>query len=448
MKKPISLLVLLYVAMPIAMALGQDTAVSTKTAGRSQSGSQWIVEMPVNWNGTLLLWSHGWSPTLREPETAPGGAREPLLAMGYALAASSYSAAGWALAEAVPDQVELLTLFAERFGSPERVIAWGNSMGGLVSTAIAERYGERIDGVLTMCASSGGALGMMNTGLDGAFAFVTLVAPDDDIRVVRTNDDMANGARVRDALAKALRDPAGRARVALASVLGGLPGWTERDAAPPAPDDYAAQAEQMAAAFGSGVFLPRAEQESRAGGVFSWNTGVDYRAQLEHSGRRALVERLYADAGLDLEADLERLNAAPRVAADRGAAGYMMRNFTPSGRIDVPVLTLHPIGDGVTSPSLAAGFAETVRRAGRGDLVASAWNERAGHCTSSPAEMIAALNALEERIATGRWSVTADELNARARALDPSASPTFVEHTPAPLMRQCDDQPDGCAGYR
>ena len=55
-----------------------------------------------------------------------------------------------------------------------------------------------------------------------------------------------------------------------------------------------------------GVFVPRVDQERRAGGIYSWNTGVDYRAQLQRSGRLAFVRHFYALAGLDLERDLAR----------------------------------------------------------------------------------------------------------------------------------------------
>lgn len=444
-----ALVILLHaVVLQPGLLAGKQVFRDSPIRGTSEHGANWVIEMPAEWNGTVLVWSHGWSPVVGEAQSAAPGTRASLIRDGYALAASSYSAGGWAVAEAVPDQIEILDEFEERFGEPERVLAWGSSMGGLVSTALAERHGNRIDGVLTMCASSGGALGMMNTGLDGAWTFLTLMAPNTGIHVVDIANDQTNGALVREWLSTALESPEGRARVALASVLGGLPGWTQAGSPRPAPDDYATQAGQMAALFPMGVFLPRSEQESRAGGVFSWNTGVDYEDQLRQSGRRPLVEAMYAEASLSLEADLDRLNRTPRIEADPDAVEYMMRNFTPSGLIEVPVLTLHPIGDGVTSPSLAAGFAETVRAAGRGDLVRSAWTERAGHCTSTPAEMRAALDALEDRLDTGRWSVSPDELNARAREIDPSVPPAFVEHTPAPLMRPCDNRTGGCPGYR
>lgn len=426
-------------------AFAQSASAVDVERGQSASGSRWVIEKPAVWNGTLLLWSHGWWPVLREPESAPPGTREQLLDSGYALAGSTYAAAGWALAEAVPDQLDLLDQFEQRQGEPRQTIAWGNSMGGLVATTLAERHGDRLDGVLPMCASSGGALGMLNTGLDGAFTFVTLVAPDAGIRLVETEDDLENAARVRSALESALESPTGRARVALASVIGGLPGWTEPGSPRPAPDDYALRAQQMAASFVVGVFLPRAEQEARAGGATSWNTGVDYRAQLDRSGRRALVEHMYTIAGLDLDADLARLNAAPRIPTRAQTAAYMMQNATPSGELGIPVLSLHTIGDGITSPSMQAGFLETVSTAGKPDIAAAAWNERPGHCTSTPGEMIAALNALEHRIETGRWSVSPDKLNALAIAAG-EAAPTFIEHSAAPLMRPCANRANACPG--
>ena len=51
-----------------------------------------------------------------------------------------------------------------------------------------------------------------------------------------------------------------------------------------------------------GTFLPRGDQESRAGPGYSWTTGIDYRRQLQLSGRRALVAALYRKAGLPLDA--------------------------------------------------------------------------------------------------------------------------------------------------
>jgi pimeloyl-ACP methyl ester carboxylesterase len=332
----------------------------------------------------------------------------------------------------VPDQLATLDAFGAASGrTPERALAWGMSMGGLVSVALAERHGDRIAGALPMCGSIGGALGMMNMGLDGAFALDVLLDGRDEIRIVNIEDDMANGAAARAVVADARATPEGRARLALVGVLGGLPGWTSASAAEPAADDYAAQTEQMADVVPMGVILPRAEQEDRAGGVFSWNEGVDYRVLLEGSGRRAQVEAMYAAAGLDIEADLERLNAAPRIAADPAAASYMRDNYTPDARPGVPVLAVQRKGDGVTSPSLQRAYADAALERVGPELIRSLWLDGAGHCNFTPDEIVAAVEMLDARVRDGVW---------------PASAAIFVEHRPAPMPRVCfRDGP--CEGY-
>ncbi|SOB88236.1 Serine aminopeptidase, S33 [Sphingomonas guangdongensis] len=380
-------------------------------------GARWASERPANWNGTLLLWSRGYSPTVGKPETAPAALREALLARGYAIAGSDYGSGGWALEEAVPAQRATIAAFAARHGKPKRVIAWGYSMGGLVTTALAEQRPAAIDGAVALCASIGGAVGMMNMALDGATAFRTLVAPDAGIRVVDIDDDMANGKKVEAAVADAAATPAGRARIALAGVLAGIPGWTSRDRAEPAPTDYAAQADEIARSFSRGVFLPRLDQERRAGGVFSWTTGVDYRRQLDQSGRRAMVAALYRAAGLDLDADLKRLQAAPPIAAKPAAVRYMMQHYTPNARAAVPLIAVQAIGDGLTAPALQRGYAEAA-----GARVQSLWVRQAGHCTFTPDTVLASIRYLEARLDSGRW---------------PGRPAGFVAHTPSPMLRPC-----------
>ncbi|MGV3457903.1 alpha/beta hydrolase [Sphingomonas sp.] len=380
-------------------------------------GARWSAEVPANWNGTLLLYSRGYSPSAGNPDPAPKQHRQALLDAGYAIAGSDYGSGGWALEQAVPAQRATIAAFAAKHGKPKRVIAWGSSMGGLVSTALAEAKGSGIDGAAPMCASIGGSLGMMNMALDGAYAFRTLIAPGSGIRVTGIDDGRVNGARVADALAEASKTPQGRARIALAGVLAGIPNWTSRDKPRPAATDYAAQAAEIAKSFVMGVYLPRTDQEARAGGNFSWNTGIDYRAQLAKSGRRAMVEALYRQAGPKLDADLATLNAGQRIAADPKAVAYMRAHYTPNARPLVPLVAVQTIGDGLTAPAMQRGYAQ----AARGD-VKSLYVNAAGHCTFDTATVLATIRYLDTRIATGKW---------------PQTPAAFVPHQPAPMLRPC-----------
>jgi pimeloyl-ACP methyl ester carboxylesterase len=395
---------------------------ATVEMGVLASGASWQASVPANWNGTLLLWSHGYQPVLRPAEDAPLALREVLLAAGYALAGSSFAKGGWALAEAVPDQLDTLSAFRARHGQPKRVIAWGNSMGGLVSTALAERPAAPVDGALAMCASIGGAVGMMNMALDGGYAFKTLIAPESAIRLVDVDDDRLNADRVAQALNAANAAPAGRARVALAAVLGGIPGWTSSDLPEPLAGDAGGRQAEMARAFVQGVMLPRSDQEARAGGNFSWNIGVDYRRQLALSGRRPLLAALYRSAGISLDRDLARLNAGPRIKAATAPVAYMLRNYTPNGRPLVPLLSVQKIGDGATSPSLQRGYADAVAANRRAAMLGTLWVRAAGHCNFTAPVVMSALHHLEMRLATGVW---------------PPRPADFVAHRPPPMLRPC-----------
>ncbi len=404
--------------------------------GKLADGALWRAGVPPQWNGTVLLFSHGYAPRLRPPELAPPGVEGWLLRHGYALLASSYSKPGWALAEAVPDQIAALDAFSARFGKPERTIAWGASMGGLVTVDLAETHPQRFTAALSECGSLAGSMGMMNEALDGAFAFKTLLAPHSAIRLVDSGDDRTNTARVEAVLKTALQTPQGRARVALAAALAQIPPWTVPDAKEPPPGDFPAQLSQIAAAFAMGVFLPRADQEKRAGGVFSSNAGIGYRRQLALSGRRAWVGHWYREAGLDLDRDLATLEAAPRIPASPGAVAYMRAHYAPSGELRIPMLSMHTLGDGMTVPSQQHAYDTAVRATGHGANLAMAWVQRAGHCNFTPAEQIAALETLTNRLDEGSWQASARRLNERAQRTGLGAS-AFIEHRSAPFLRPC-----------
>ena len=389
-------------------------------------GAQWSAVVPANWNGTLLLHSRGYAADPGAPEAAPARYRDQLLAAGYALAGSNYGSGGWALAEAVPAQERTVGAFARRYGKPHRVIGYGFSMGGLVTTALAERPRPVIDGALSLCSSMGGSLAMMNMGLDGAFAFRTLVAPTSSIKLVGIADDRANSARAAVAAREAQQTPQGRARLVLAATLADIPTWVERKPGESKEALDERQATVLAGSLPMGVFLPRSEQEQRAGGVFSWNAGIDYGEQLRKSGRGAFVRRLYRKAGLELEADLAALAAAPRISANPAAVRYMAEHYIPTGSPHVPLLALQALGDTVTSPSLQEGYAAVAP----GARMQSLYVAQGGHCQFTVEQMLEAVDRLQRRLDSGRWP-------APARLHDPTH--------PAPLLRPC-FQDGRCSG--
>ncbi|MFC7344185.1 DUF6351 family protein [Saccharopolyspora griseoalba] len=364
---------------------------------------------------------------------------------GYALVGSSYATTGWAVEQAVPDQLATLDEFAERFGPARRTIAWGRSYGGLVTTTIAERRPERIDGSLSMCGLVQGGVANWNSTLDAAHALKTLLSPDADLPLTGFPGPEA-AARAAETLTGAVEaaqaDPRGRARLALAAALHNIPGHNDPGQPEPGDRDWAAQQRNQYEAlrrFPTTAVEWRQEAESRAGGNMSWNTGVDYRAMLAKSPHATEVRALYGAAGLSLEDDLAALEDAPRISADPEAVDYMTRNVAFTGQLTKPQLDIHTTGDGLVPVQVTSAHRDAVNRAGVARLLRQAHVDRPGHCTFTTGEQMAALRALESRIGSGRWgSTAAAAMNARARAAEPGAEHSYVDREPAPYPRPYD----------
>jgi hypothetical protein len=296
-------------------------------------------------------------------------------------------------------------------------------------------------------------------GLDSAFAFQVLLGAGTSLELVHISDPGANAALAEGLLAEAQLTAEGRARSALITSLADLPGWFDPNSPEPAAGDVAAQ-ESNQFLWGQNIGVPfdfefRAELEARAGGNPSSNVGVNYRRQLELSVGRDEVRALYRAAGLSLDADLEALNRAPRIVADPDAFAYLEQNITFNGEIHVPVLTAHTKGDGFVVVENETTYRQAVERAGNRHLLRQAFVERAGHCTFTPAETIALLQQLVQRLDTGRWpDLGPSALNAAAAAFGPDlninifagGAPTpagFFDFHPGPFLRPFTERPDG-----
>jgi pimeloyl-ACP methyl ester carboxylesterase len=454
------LLPVLLAVLALSISSSASAQSGLKTfAGTLPDGATFLIEVPPNWNGTLFLYSHGY--------TVPGGSNpaedsgDPLtrlymLASGFALAGSSYATTGWAIHEALPDQIAVLDSFAQLVGPPHRTIAWGHSLGGMVTAGLIQQHPDRFDAALPMCGVLSGGVSTWNSALDSAFVFKSLLAPGSGLQVVDIANPAANLQLAEQFLVIAQSTPQGRARLALVSALSDTPGWFLPTSPQPAPPDFASQqANQFLwTAF---VDLPfifsfRAELESRAQGNPSFNTGVDYRNQVAASLDSAEVSALYTQAGLDLDTDLNTLNNAPRITADPQALTYLTQNITFDGQIHVPVLTMHTDGDGLVVAQNESAYLQEVAEAGNASLLRQVFVHRAGHCSFTPAETLTAVQALLHRLDSGVWPdvqpLTMNNTAAGAGLLNlfPTAlgltptPPAFIAFSPGPYLRPFDEQ--------
>ena len=424
---------------PAATPTCTNPAVTCVT-GTARDGSTFKAEVPPRWNGTLLLYSHGYVPPVAPnpaAEDAPNRAiADQLLAEGFALAGSSYSSNGWAVQEALRDQIDVLDRFQHRFRKPRRTLAWGDSMGGMITAGLIQRHPQRFDGALPMCGILGGAVGLWNQNLDLEYALKTLLSaspdpavsgPASQLELVHIQDWQANVALASAAVTAAQATADGRARLALAAALFPLPDWYDVGSPRPAREDYVGRQQQQFKALQfqlAFIFGFRAEVEQRAEGNPSWNVGVDYERLLDRSVGRDLVLAFYRQSNLELRHDLRLLARGPRVRPDLAATGYLIRNVVYDGDIRVPVVTIHTTSDGLVVSPHERAYGDAVRRAGRSGLLEQLYVERPGHCTFTDGERLAALDVLLDRLRHGRWPRDAGSL--------------FVDYEPPPFLRPFD----------
>ena len=439
---------------------GSGTATTVK--GTLSDGATYLIQCPAGaWNGTLYLYSHGYvAPGAANPAQDVGDPATGawMLANGYALAGSSYSTTGWAIAQALPDQISTLNAFGSMYGQPKTTVAWGHSLGGIITAGLIQDYPNRFDAALPMCGVLSGGVATWNTALDGAFAFQQLIDPS--IQIVNITNPTANLQAAEAAVAQAQQTQQGRARLALTAALGDTPGWFTPLSPEPAATDYAAQ-EANQYLWDTEVTFPfifafRADLQAKAGGNPSWNTGVNYFSDLAKSADLKEVEALYQAAGLSLGHDVQTLNSSPRISANPNATAWLARNISFNGDIRVPVLTMHTTGDGLVVPENEQAYRSVVDRAGHGNLLRQVFVNRAGHCAFTPAETITAVQTLENRMSTGQWNVPSPAvMNDEAAALGADyniflvsgqqvatpTAPAFISYSPARYLRPFEEFP-------
>lgn len=160
-----------------------------------------------------------------------------------------------------------------------------------------------------------------------------------------------------------------------------------------------------------------------AGGDSGWNQGVDYQRLFAKSPYRGMVEALYRG-----RADLHKITETADIALDETAVHSMLSHSQPDGSLQMPVMSMHTTYD----PRPSTRRSTPMTCAPRGIAVCSVRYSSiaTGHCKFTPAELIAGIRVLEERVETGRWSaasVNAGKLNQLASSfgLGESASVHF-----------------------
>ena len=399
--------------------------------GRLADTTQYRFVVPSDWNGTVFV-------DLDFAGGSPSAAQRALVDRGYAYGGTTRNVTGWHLGDAVDNQVEALDAFTAAVGTPRHAIASGSSMGGMIAATAGELRPDRFDGVLAACGGLSGTVSQWNQKLDTVYVLARLLDPEGVLPVEDVPADI-DGARNAwfARLGEAQQTPEGRARIALAAAIGQLPAWSQSIADPSPKDAERYQAAWYGALAGDPLPYIGQAMSSRYtstqvfGGMPSWNTGIDYAAQLHKASpeARKVVTALYDAAGLSLQADLATVNAGERVVADPGAVERFAASYEFTGEISVPTLTINNVGDQISTVAQQHKYEERVKKAGNASLLRQTYVASAGHCNFTAAETVAAAEALMERVETGKWrSTNAVQMNRAAEALDLGAARFLTFH--------------------
>ena len=131
------------------------------------SGALSLICVPPGWNGQLVVFAHGYIE-VRQPlglynlQLADGTSLPTVIqALGFAFATTSYRKNGLAILEGIADIRELVAAFKTRVGPPARTFIAGVSEGGAVAALLAERSPDLFTGALAACGPVGSFWGQI-----------------------------------------------------------------------------------------------------------------------------------------------------------------------------------------------------------------------------------------------------------------------------------------------
>lgn len=378
-------------------------------------GVTYVIKVPEDWNGKLLVYAHGYGgddppvPSTLVPKAirvfvdGDDSLENCLLHQGYALAASRFSNAGWAIKEGIEDNKKLVLFFRKHIGHPTRTILWGSSMGSGVALKSAEINADLYDGVIALSHIGAGTTTNMDYALDVAVAFdaafgwpTELWGPLEDINddlVPEGNDHFRIGfaffTKVVPVIAQTFVTPDGFAKWEFIRLVNDLPldGFYTGNVGF---DNWLASMMFFAT-------VARAELESRAGGPIVQNVNHVYSLSPEDRFRLQAVR--IDDSTAD--ALLEAMNNRPKITAKPSARNYLRRFADFNGTPRQPVLTVTPVGDGLTIPANSTLYQQTLEESGHADLVVQKFTNVNKHVGFNTDQVLALFAAMEYWLDTG-----------------------------------------------
>ncbi len=339
-----------------------------------RSGAGYRIEVPDDWNGHLVVHAHGFRGTGLELTVDNPPIRGHLIAQGFAWAASSYSKNGYVPGQGAKDSRALVNEFTGRVGNPDEVYIMGFSMGGHVTAVAIEQWPNAFDGALPMCGVMG------DNELFDYFLDTYLLAehfagnvpaiptPDD---YYASNADLATFAAL-GFFGPALTPAGQQYKDALEQLTGGVRPMYD---------------EGFAQIAGVGAYFPFAFEVA---GTAPVRGNLDTVYQLDNDATLSLDEQA-------LNAAIPRVDAEPQTRHPNGLGRYPgVEDDSPkvNGTFDVPVISMHTLGELFVPFHMQQIYAERAAANGNDDLLVTRAIRDIGHCFFAGPEIVQAFDDL------------------------------------------------------
>jgi hypothetical protein len=362
-------------------------SIATCYGIKDESGAYILAAMPKNWNGDLVVFAHG-GPSLAPP--TPNGSKSDLakyafaVQRGYGWVASSYRREGYGVAMAGEDTENARRFFAEHIAKPKHTYLHGASYGGLVGAKLIEALSKNADGSMNFDGAlfNSGAVGgatlnyQHRVDLRAVYQYYckNLPRPDEAQYPLwmgvapQSKMTLKDLDTVIDACTGVLHPAAQRSeqqKKNLADIIGVM-GY---------PENLLVRHMQAATL----LFHDVVERTTGGRNPFD-NTGVRYH-------------------GSSNDDELNR-NVA-RVTADPAGVALVKADGDPTGKLPIPVVSIHSINDPQVLVEQQAAYRSFVTAAGSEDRLVQAYTDERGHTGQSAPELAAALDAVVQWVEKG-----------------------------------------------
>ena len=381
--------------------------------GQDSASSHYLIVMPAQWSGVLVVHAHG-GPTLGPPKATRADEDIKRWAItvseGHAWAGSVFRQGGFAVTTAAEDTERVRRIFVDHVAKPRRTLLHGQSWGAMVATRAAEMFPKSWEGVLlTSGVVAGPATYDFRLDLRAIYQHLCRNHPRPDEPAY----PLAIGLPVDGKLTAA--ELAGRADECLG---------VRKPAAQRTPE----QAQKLKTIVDV-LKIP----ESSVVGHLNWGTFTLRDVVTKNGGVSPFGNEGVRYAG---SADDAALNAGvPRFKADPQAVARFAADVDHRGRFAVPVLSAHGIGDATVFVEGNDTLRQRMVAAGNGARLVQTFVDSSEHSYWGDAYYPPLFEALLNWVEKGQKPTPAGiaERCRQLRAAQPADCRFLPDYVPRPL---------------